>query len=181
MIKICYFLLLLFPFCTLAGHEIQYRQMIDSFLSKRPLCLGEKQFPVSIRTGSDQWVNARMEALVDARLLTSHVESGRKIWRLTPYGQTSFSKHHDFCYGTMRVRKITDHSTDNVGTTTVTFTYFIPSLPSWAKNRAIRFAYTDLDNLIMGGDSERYQVSFYANKHGGVHMITEPEQLDFLY
>lgn len=181
MRKICHLLLLLFPFCALASHEIHYREMIDSFLSKRPLCLGEKQFPVSIRTGSDQWVNAKMEALVDARLLTSHVEPGRKIWRLTPYGQKSFGKHHDFCYGTMRVRKITDHSTDNAGTTTVTFTYFIPSLPSWAKNRSIRFANTDLDNLVTGIDSERYQVTFCADKHGGVHMVSEPGQLDFLY
>ncbi|MCL6722956.1 CpmK protein [Klebsiella sp. T2.Ur] len=181
MRKIFHLLLLLFPFCVQAGHEIQYRQMIDSYLSKRPLCLGEKQFPVSIRMGSDRWVSARMEALVDGGLLTSHIESGRKIWRLTPYGQKSFSKHHDFCYGTMRVRKITDHSTDKAGITTVTFSYFIPSLPLWAKNRSIRFANTDLDNFVMGVDSERYQVSFYADKHGGIHMVSEPEQLDFVY
>lgn len=67
------------------------------------------------------------------------------------------------------------------GITTVTFTYFIPSLPSWANNRAIRIANTDLDNLVMGIDSERYQMFFCANKHGGVHMVSEPEQLDFLY
>lgn len=181
MRKTCYILFLFFPFCAQAHHEIQYRKMIDDSLSKRPLCLGEKQFPVSIRIGSDQWVNAKMEALVDAGLLTSHVESGRKIWELTPYGQKSFNKHNDFCYGIMRVRKITDHSTDNAGITTVNFTYFIPSLPSWSKNRSIRFANTDLDNLVTGVDLERYQVSFYADKHGGLHMVSEPEQLDLFY
>lgn len=174
-------LLLLFPLCAQAGHEIQYRQMIEQSLNRQPLCLGEKKWPVSIRAGSDRWVNARMEALVDAGLLISHVQAGQKIWALTPYGQTSFSKHHDFCYGTMRVRKITAHSTDNAGITRVTFTYYIQSLPSWAKSHSVRVANTDLDNLVTGVDSVHYQAFFLVDTQGTLLLSGEPEQLDLFY
>ncbi|MCK6964524.1 CpmK protein [Enterobacter bugandensis] len=122
-----------------------------------------------------------MEALVDAGLSTSHVLAGRKIWELTPYGRRSFSEHHDFCYGTMRVRKITAHSTDNAGITKVTFTYYIQSLPSWSKSHSVRVANTDLDNLVTGVDSVRYQAYVLTDKRGTLRLASEPEQLDLLY
>jgi len=164
-----------------AGQKSQYLELIQQSLNQQSLCLGEKQWPVSIRTGTDRWINAKMEALVDAGLIASHVKAERKIWELTPYGRASFIKHHDFCYGTLRVRAITAVSTDNTGVTYVIFTYYIHALPAWAKNRSVRVANTDLDNLVMGINSVRYQALFDTNKQGTPRLISEPEQLDLLY
>lgn len=164
-----------------AGHASQYVELIQQSLNQQSLCLGEKQWPVSIKTGTDQWINAKMEALVDAGLITSHVKAGWKIWDMTPYGQASFIKHHDFCYGALRVRTIKTVSTDNAGVTYVTFTYYVHALPAWAKNHSVRVANTDLDNLVMGIDSVRYQALFETDKQGSPRLISEPEQLDLLY
>jgi len=169
------------PLSCYAERKSQYLELIQQSLNQQSLCLGEKQWPVSIRTGTDRWINAKMEALVDAGLITSHVKAGRKIWELTPYGQSSFIKHHDFCYGTLRVKTLKAISTDKTGATYVTFTYYIHALPAWAKNHSVRVANTDLDNLVMGINSVRYQALFDTNKQGKPHLISEPEQLDLLY
>lgn len=80
----------------MANSEKLYRRLIEKSLNQQPLCLGEKHWPVSIKPGSDQWINAKMEALVDAGLITPHIETGKKIWNLTEYGRRLFSKKHDF-------------------------------------------------------------------------------------
>ncbi|WBG93123.1 CpmK protein [Pantoea piersonii] len=169
------------PFSSQAASETLYRELIQHSFNQQSLCLGEKQWPVSIKTGSDRWVNAKMEALVDAGLLTSQVKAGRKVWELTPYGQVSFRRHHDFCYGAMRVRDIKAVSTDHSGVTNVTFTYYIHALPAWAKNHSVRVANTDLDNLVMGVDKVRYQALFSTERQKKIRLISEPEQLDLLY
>ncbi|WP_255473670.1 CpmK protein [Pantoea sp. paga] len=174
-------LLFFLSFCCCAGYKSQYRELIQQSLKRQSLCLGEKQWPVSIRTGTDRWINAKMEALVDAGLIIAHVKAGSKIWQLTPYGQASFTKYHDFCYGTMRVRSIKAVSTDKKGMADVTFTYYIHALPDWAKNHSVRVANTDLDNLVMGIDSVRYQALFNTDNQGNLRLISEPEQLDLLY
>ncbi|PWW01039.1 CpmK protein [Mangrovibacter plantisponsor] len=181
MKRITGILLFLFPLYSQASSENLYRHLIQQSLNSQSLCLGEKQWPVSIRMGSDRWINAKMEALVDAGLLISHVKAGRKDWVLTPYGQASFRKHHDFCYGTMRVRNIQAISTDNAGLTDVIFTYYIHALPDWARHPSVRVANTDLDNLVMGIDSVRYQALFRTDSQGAIRLINEPEQLDLLY
>ena len=168
-------------FCSHAGDKSPYYYLIQQSLNQQHLCLGEKQWPVSIRAGTDQWVNAKMEALVDAGLITSHLKAERKIWELTTYGHASFTRHHDFCYGTMHVRAIKAVSTDKKGMADVTFTYYIHALPDWAKNHSVRVANTDLDNLVMGIDSVRYQALFNTDNQGNLRLISEPEQLDLLY
>lgn len=167
--------------CAHAMDKSPYSDLIQQSLNQQSLCLGEKQWPVSIRAGTDVWINAKMEALVDAGLIISHMEAGQKIWELTPYGQALFKKHHDFCYGTLRVRAIKTISSDKEGITYVTFTYYIQGLPEWAKNHSVRIANTDLDNLVMGVDTVRYQALFSSNSQGVIHLISEPEQLDLLY
>lgn len=174
-------LLSFLSFCSHAGDKSPYYYLIQQSLNQQHLCLGEKQWPVSIRAGTDQWVNAKMEALVDAGLITSHLKAERKIWELTTYGHTSFTRHHDFCYGTMRVRAIKAVSTDSAGVSDVIFTYYIDALPAWAKNHSVRVANTDLDNLVMGVDSVRYHALFDTDTKGNVRLINEPEQLDLLY
>lgn len=152
------------PFCSQAASETLYRALIQQSFNQQSLCPGEKQWPVSIKTGSDRWVNAKMEALVDAGLLTSQEKAGRKIWELTPYGQVSFRRHHDFCYRAMPVRDIKAVSTDHSGVTNVTFTYYIHALPAWAKNHSVRVTNTDLDNLVMDVDKVRYQALFSSDR-----------------
>ncbi|HBX5729622.1 CpmK protein [Klebsiella pneumoniae] len=165
----------------IAGSELHYRQLIEHSLNKQPLCLGEKRWPVSIQIGSDQWTNAKMEALVDAGLINSREKSGRKTWMLTQYGQASLSKEHDFCYGVMRVRTLQDIQTDRTGVTHVTFTYFIQGIPAWAKNASVRVANTDLDNLVTGIDSVRYEARFTHEPRGTTRLLAEPEQMDLYY
>ena len=181
MKRITGIVLFLLPLCSQAASETLYRNLIQQSLNQQSLCLGEKQWPVSIRTGTDRWINAKMEALVDAGLLSSRVKAGRKIWTLTPYGQAAFSRHQDFCYGTMRVRDIKSVAPSGSGRTNVTFTYSIHALPAWAKNHSVRVANTDLDNVIMGVDSVRYQALFTTDNRGRTRLISEPEQLDLLY
>ena len=164
----------------IAGSELHYRQLIEHSLNKQPLCLG-KRWPVSIQIGSDQWTNAKMEALVDAGLINSREKSGRKTWMLTQYGQASLSKEHDFCYGVMRVRTLQDIQTDRTGVTHVTFTYFIQGIPAWAKNASVRVANTDLDNLVTGIDSVRYEARFTHEPRGTTRLLAEPEQMDLYY
>ena len=164
----------------IAGSELHYRQLIEHSLNKQPLCLGEKRWPVSIQIGSDQWTNAKMEALVDG-LINSREKSGRKTWMLTQYGQASLSKEHDFCYGVMRVRTLQDIQTDRTGVTHVTFTYFIQGIPAWAKNASVRVANTDLDNLVTGIDSVRYEARFTHEPRGTTRLLAEPEQMDLYY
>ena len=179
----CTIAVLLFcvPLCGHAGKDNLYYHLIQQSLNQQSLCLGEKQWPVSIKVGTDLWVNAKMEALVDAGLLTSQVKAGRTIWQLTPDGQASFIKYHDFCYGTLRIKEIKSMSTSQAGVTNVTFTYYIHDLPAWAKNHSVRVANTDLDNMVMGIDSVRYQAFFNTDTKGKIQLINEPEQLDLLY
>ena len=165
----------------MANPEKLYRRLIEQSLNQQPLCLGEDHWPVSIKLGSDRWINAKMEALVDAGLITSQVAAGKKSWNLTQYGHTSLSKKHDLCYGTMRVRKILKTQQDRSGITLVTFTYYIHGLPDWAKNQSVRVANTDLDNLVTGIDSVRYQANFSQDNRGKEYLLNEPEQIDLLY
>ena len=181
MIRMTWLLLILIAPCCMANSENLYRRLIEQSLNQQPLCLGEDHWPVSIQLGSDRWINAKMEALVDAGLVTSHAEAGKKSWNLTQYGHTSLSKKHDLCYGTMRMRKIIKTQQDRNGITLVTFTYYIHDLPAWAKNQSVRIANTDLDNLVTGIDSVRYQAKFSQGSRGKVYLFNEPEQIDLLY
>lgn len=165
----------------MANPEKLYRRLIEQSLNQQPLCLGEDHWPVSIKLGSDRWINAKMEALVDAGLITSHVEGGKKSWTLTQYGYTSFSKKHDLCYGTMRVREILKTQQDRSNITLVTFTYYIHALPAWAKNESVRVANSDLDNLVAGIESVRYLAKFSQDSRGKLRLLNVPEQIDLLY
>ncbi|QIK14050.1 CpmK protein [Leclercia sp. 29361] len=181
MKRMTWLILFLIAPCCMANSEKVYRRLIEKSLNQQPLCLGEKHWPVSIKPGSDQWINAKMEALVDAGLITPHIETGKKIWNLTEYGRRLFSKKHDFCYGTIRVRAISKNQTGKGGITLVEFTYYIDALPAWAKNHSIRVANTDLDNLVTGIDSVRYMAKFSQDSRGKMKMLNEPEQLDLYY
>lgn len=177
---LCILLLLLPSFSYSA--ENPYINLLQQALDKQPpLCLGESQWPVSITQGGSVWVYARIAALMEAGLVTDNSKSTAKQWSLTPQGEKEFREKKDFCYGEMRVNKIEETIINNDGTVAVIFNYRIEKLPKWAQTSAIRGAYSDLDNLIMGIKNARYQADFAPQASGAMAIIGEPYQLDLFY
>jgi len=157
----------------------RYRNAVQKALDGEPaLCLGETRWPVIVAHGRDGWVTARMAALADAGLILPRRFPAEIRWQLTDYGRREFRQHHDFCYGRMRVKTIQSISIKENGNVAVVFTYDIVRLPLWARNRAVRVANNDVDNLIMGIDKVRWRADFAARS---LQLINEPEQLDLLY
>lgn len=167
--------------CQAATDEL-YKSAIQQALdNQQPLCLGEKKWPTRTYTKGYSWINAKMEALKEAGLITKKVAAEKIDWRLTSYGEKQFKKSNDFCYGKFKINKITDIISNNDGTVTIDFTYFIANLPAWAKNKAVRVAYTDLDNDLMGISHARYEIMFRKESSGKLKVISQPSQLDLLY
>lgn len=179
----CYLLVccLTFSFFSHSDNNNEFKKLIQEALDRQPpLCLGETQWPISTIKDDSLWINAKMEALVDADLAKVRLASNKKEWQLTHLGETEFNKNGDFCYGRMEIKQIED-LIEYGHRTSIIFTYHIENLPSWAMHKSIRVAHTDLDNLIMGIDSARYQTDFTTNSAGSMHIIGEPYQLDLLY
>ena len=165
-----------------AGNDKLYKTAIQQSLdNQQPLCLGEKKWPTSTYKKGYSWINAKMEALKEAGLITKKVTTEKIDWRLTNYGEKQFKKYDDLCYGKFRVNKITDVIDKDDGFLTVNFTYFIADLPAWAKNKAVRVAYTDLDNDLMGINHARYEIVFKKESSGKLTVVSQPSQLDLLY
>ncbi|ADO50153.1 hypothetical protein [[Enterobacter] lignolyticus] len=171
---------LLLSFLSHGADRDSYIKLIQQALDRQPsLCLGEILWPVSITQNESVWVNAKMWALVDAGLVK--VTPDKRSWSLTRAGQEEFKKHGDFCYGRIRVKKIDNIANHGHGNTSVIFYYDIENLPSWAKDKSIRGAYTDLDNRVMGIGNARYQADILTNADGSMTITGEPYQLDLFY
>lgn len=165
-----------------AGNDKRYKSAIQQALdNQQPLCLGEKKWPTITYTKGYSWINAKMEALKDAGLITKSVATEKIEWRLTSYGLKQFKKSNDFCYGKFKVNKISEVISNSDGTLTIYFTYLIADLSEWAKNKAVRVAYTDLDNDLMGINHARYEIKFRKEGSGKLTVISQPSQLDLLY
>ncbi|RRZ92221.1 CpmK protein [Erwinia sp. 198] len=163
-------------------NDKNYKAAIQQALDLQPpLCLGEKTWPAVTNTQGYSWINAKMEALKEAGLITKKSAGGKIDWRLTTYGQKAFNQSGDFCYGNFKVSKITDLNHHDDGTVAVDFTYKITALPAWAKNKAVRVAYTDLDNDLMGIGHARYEIIFRKERSGKLVVLSPPSQLDLLY
>lgn len=174
-------LLLMLPRFSYSA-ENPYTALLQQALDKQPpLCLGESQWPVSITQGGSAWVYARMSALVEAGLVTDHSQSTTKQWSLTPLGEKEFRKKNDFCYGEMRVNRIEETIKQDDGTVSVIFSYRIENLPAWAQTSAIRAAFSDLDNLVMGIKNARYQADFAPQPNGAMAIIGGLYQLELFY
>ncbi|EJC1153546.1 CpmK protein [Cronobacter sakazakii] len=171
--------MLLISTSSMAQQVAPYRALLQQALNARSLCLGETAWPVTSRDGADAWLHARMAALVDAGLVVSRREGSQKTWALTPKGRAEFHRHHDFCYGKMRVKTLeVKPQRDGIQ---ATFTYDIPALPQWAKTPALRMADSELDNLISGIDKVHYQAIFIRGDNGKFRLDRGPEPLDLLY
>jgi len=171
--------MLLISTSSMAQQAAPYRALLQQALNARSLCLGETAWPVTSRQGADVWLHARMAALVDAGLVVSRREGPQESWTLTPEGRAEFRRHHDFCYGKMRVKTLeVKPQRDGIQ---ATFTYDIPALPQWAKTPALRMADSELDNLISGIDKVHYQAIFIRGDNGKFRLDRGPEPLDLLY
>ncbi|ELY4609168.1 CpmK protein [Cronobacter turicensis] len=171
--------ILLISTSSMAQQTAPYRARLQQALNAQSLCLGETAWPVTSRAGADVWLHARMEALVNAGLVVSRREGSQKSWTLTPTGRAEFHRHHDFCYGKMRVKTLEiKPQRDGIQ---ATFTYDIPALPQWAKTPSLRMADSELDNLISGIDNVHYQAVFIRENTGTLRLARGPEPLDLLY
>ncbi|ELY3469302.1 CpmK protein [Cronobacter universalis] len=164
---------------SMAQQTAPYRARLQQALDAQPRCLGETAWPVTSRAGADVWLHARMAALVDAGLVAARREGPQESWTLTPEGRAEFRRHHDFCYGKMRVKTL-DVKPQRDGIQ-ATFTYDIPALPQWAKTPSLRMADSELDNLISGIDNVHYQAIFIRENNGTLRLARGPEPLDLLY
>ncbi|KAB7894850.1 CpmK protein [Rouxiella sp. S1S-2] len=176
-------LLLLMPFISHSANNSMYIKKIQESLDKQPpLCLGTTVWPVHVATQdiSYGYINAKMEALTDAELTHSKIIGKQKTWQLTSLGLKEFNKYGDLCYGKMVVEHI-ERIYQNKKSGSVIFDYSISSLPSWARHPSVRFAYTDVDNLISGIKTARYQANFKKIPAGKIEIVGEPYQLDLLY
>ena len=174
-------LLLLLPGVSYSNPN-PYTDLIQQALDKQPpLCLGELEWPVSMTQSESAWVYARMAALMEAGLVTNKGKSTTKQWSLTPLGEKEFKKNNDFCYGNMRVNKIEKIINNGDDTVSVIFDYRIENLPGWAKTPAVRGAYSEVDNLVAGIRSARYQADFLPKASSVMTIIGEPYQLDLFY
>ncbi|EPN3524551.1 CpmK protein [Cronobacter sakazakii] len=163
----------------MAQQAAPYRALLQQALNARPLCLGETAWPVTSRQGADVWLHARMAALVDAGLVVSRRAGPQESWTLTPKGRAEFHRHHDFCYGKMRVKTLeVKPQRDGIQ---ATFTYDVPALPQWARTPSLRMADSELDNLISGIDNVHYQAVFIRGDNGKLRLVRGPEPLDLLY
>jgi len=174
-------LLLMLPIFSYSAENPYAGQLQQALDKQPPLCLGESQWPVSITQGGSVWVYTRMAALMEAGLVTDSSQSTAKQWSLTPLGEKEFKKKKDFCYGEMRVNRVEEIVKNNDGTLSVIFNYRIENLPKWAQLSAIRGAFSDLDNLIMGIKNARYQADFAPQANGAMVIVGEPYQLDLFY
>ncbi|WP_319927786.1 CpmK protein [Xenorhabdus littoralis] len=168
-------------FCY-AINEYEYMDKIQKVLDNQPpLCLDETQWPVSINNGDSVWINAKMESLVDAGLVEPKMKEHKKIWSLTPLGSKEFKRNGDLCYGRIIVKNIDSITYINEKKGFVIFSYYIKSLPEWAKNKSVRVAYSYLDNIVTGINVAKYQVEFERLSSGVIKITGEPSQLDLLY
>ncbi|PHM48849.1 CpmK protein [Xenorhabdus miraniensis] len=180
-----FIIFILLSFSSVLCYAINNYEYMDKIQKKldnqTPLCLGETQWPVSVKNGSSVWINAKMESLVDAGLVKSSIEGHNKVWFLTLLGSKEFKRSGDFCYGRIIVKNIESitHIDEKKGF--IIFNYYIESLPEWAKNKSVRVAYSYLDNIVTGINVAKYRVEFEKMSSGVIEITDEPTQLDLLY
>ncbi|WP_118987151.1 CpmK protein [Photorhabdus sp. CRCIA-P01] len=169
------------PFFCHSKEVLIYTKEVQKAIDKTTnLCLGETEWPASNNDNSI-WVNARMESLVDSGLIKSNLKGKNKTWTLTDLGKKEYNKNGDFCYGRMMVKEILNITYINKKKGFIVFNYYIHSLPNWARNKSIRFAYTYLDNIILGINTEKYQIDFEKTNTGMIKIISDPVQVEILY
>lgn len=174
---------LLFPLCALAQFSKQdYQQRVQDFFdAEPPLCLGEKQWPVHSPKGDAPWNRGRLYALAEAGLAHATAEGTGIVYRLSPMGDKSWRQYGDLCYGRMQVSNIEKVERVDQELAVVYFTYRLTPLESWAHNRSLRFAFSELDNLVGGMETMRYSVTFRETLGGAAELQSYPMPVELDY
>lgn len=174
---------MLFPLCALAQlSEQDYQQRVQEFFdAEPPLCLGEKQWPVHSPKGDSPWNSGRLNALVEAKLAHETPEGTGKVYRLSPVGEKNWRQYGDLCYGRMQVSRIEKIDRVNQELTVVYFTYRLTSLEDWAYNRSLRFAFSELDNLVGGMETTRYSATIRETLGGAAKLQNYPVPVELDY
>ncbi|GLW39444.1 hypothetical protein Pcaca04_33800 [Pectobacterium carotovorum subsp. carotovorum] len=174
---------MLFPLCALAQlSEQDYQQRVQDFFdAEPPLCLGEKQWPVHSPKGDSPWNSGRLNALVEAKLAHETPEGTGKVYRLSPVGEKNWRQYGDLCYGRMQVSRIEKIDRVNQELTVVYFTYRLTSLEDWAYNRSLRFAFSELDNLVGGMETTRYSATIRETLGGAAKLQDYPVPVELDY
>ncbi|WJV61404.1 carbapenem biosynthesis protein CpmH [Pectobacteriaceae bacterium CE70] len=176
-------LMSLFSVDALAKNDSNtYRQLLQDFFgAEPPLCLGERAWPVNSHTHDSPWVSGRLNALVDARLARKTQEGKKIIYNLTPLGEKNWRKYGDLCYGRMHVTRIEKVDHINRELTVVYFYYRLEPLERWARNRSLRFAFSELDNLVNGMDKIRYIATIRETLGGAAKLQDYPTPVELDY
>ncbi|MFJ5430127.1 carbapenem biosynthesis protein CpmH [Pectobacterium actinidiae] len=162
--------------------EQDYQQRVQEFFdAEPPLCLGEKQWPVHSPKGDSPWNSGRLNALVEAKLAHETPEGTGKVYRLSPVGEKNWRQYGDLCYGRMQVSRIEKIDRVNQELTVVYFTYRLTSLEDWAYNRSLRFAFSELDNLVGGMETTRYSATIRETLGGAAKLQDYPVPVELDY
>ncbi|KHS78366.1 MULTISPECIES: hypothetical protein [Pectobacterium] len=174
---------LLFPLATVAQlSELDYQQRVQDFFdAESPLCLGEKQWPIHSPKGDAPWNRGRLHALVEAGLAQATPEGTGKVYRLSPVGEQNWRQYGDLCYGRMQVSSIEKIDRVNQELVVVYFTYRLSPLESWAYNRSLRFAFSELDNLVGGMETTRYSATIRETLGGAAKLQDYPVPVELDY
>lgn len=172
-----------FPLSTLAQlSEQDYQQHVQDFFdAQSPLCLGEKQWPIHSPKGDAPWNRGRLHALVEAGLAQATPEGTGTVYRLSPVGEKNWRQYGDLCYGRMQVSRIEKIERVNQELTVVYFTYRLTPLESWAHHRSLRFAFSELDQLVGGMDTMRYSATIREALGGAAKLQDYPVPVELDY
>lgn len=159
-----------------------YQQALRDYFAAEPAhCLGVKQWPVYSHAQDAPWITGRMQALVDAGLARETRQGENIVYQLTPEAEQAWRTTGDLCFARMELDHISMIEPVAQGMNAVYFTYRLTQLAPWTSNASLRFAFSDVDNLIAGSSKTRYSATFRITKRGKLmlHSPPIPVELDF--
>ncbi|WCG82809.1 hypothetical protein [Pectobacterium sp. A5351] len=109
------------------------------------------------------------------------LEGTGKVYRLSPVGEKNWRQYGDLCYGRMQVSRIEKIDRVNQELTVVYFTYRLTSLEDWAYNRSLRFAFSELDNLVGGMETTLYSATIRETLGGAAKLQDYPVPVELDY
>ncbi|WP_252120348.1 carbapenem biosynthesis protein CpmH [Symbiopectobacterium purcellii] len=157
------------------------RALRDYFAAEPAHCLGVKQWPVYSHAQDAPWITGRMQALVDAGLARETRQGENIVYQLTPQAEQAWRTAGDLCFGRMELDHILTIEPVAQGMNAVYFTYRLTQLAPWASNASLRFAFSEMNNLIAGSTKMRYSATFRITKQSKLmlHSPPIPVELDF--
>ncbi|WP_413735082.1 carbapenem biosynthesis protein CpmH [Sodalis sp. RH21] len=174
-------LLLPAPACATAA-PAEYRRLIQDFLdAEPPYCLGETQWPVVSRSGEAPWLAGRLHALVDAGLARRSQNGRQAVYQLSKTGEQWYGGNGDLCYGRMEIGRINHIEAINDGMVAVSYYYRLKGLAPWAYHPTLRFAFSEMDQMVGGMDKTRYQVIINTALGGAPKLQNYPSPVEMDY